>query len=292
MAMNISAGNDATNFFVTRFAPSPTGRLHLGHAASAFRVWQQADAAGGTVLLRIEDIDATRCHAAFDAAILEDLHWLGLAWPEPVRRQSQHLDAYARLIADLAARGLVYRCFRTRAEVAAEADRAPHGPEPVFRGRRLDPGDEAARLEAGKTHAWRLDVDAARSALGAQAETLAYTETGQGPPQTRRIDTNAISDVVLARKDTPTSYHLAACHDDALQGVTHVIRGEDLADCTPVHTLLQAVLGWPQPTYHHHPLVVDDAGRRLAKRDRSMTIATLREKGVTPGEIRRMAGLE
>ena len=274
--------------FVTRFAPSPTGLLHLGHAASAFAVWDRAAAAGGRLLLRIEDIDQTRCRPQFEMAILNDLRWLGLDWPEPVRRQSDHFPEYEAVITGLHRRGLAYRCFRTRREVAAEADRAPHGTEPVFRGAALSEDEEAARLSAGHAHAWRLSVAAAREALGKRADTLAYVETSGGQARTVSVDLGTISDVVIGRKDSPASYHLAACHDDALQGVTHVIRGEDLASSTPVHVLLQALMDWPQPVYHHHRLLLDTDGKRFAKRNKSVTLEQMRESGVTPDEIRRM----
>ncbi len=273
---------------LTRFAPSPTGLLHLGHAAAAFRVWEAARSVGGRVRLRIEDIDRQRCRPEFEAAILEDLTWLGLAWDGPVRRQSEHFDAYRATIETLAARGLVYRCFRTRADVAAESDRAPHGAEPRFRGGPLPEAEERRRLARGDAHAWRLSVDAARGALAAQAETLSYRETGRGREQDVPVDWQTLSDVVLARKDVPTSYHLACTHDDALQGVTHIIRGEDLVASTPVHVVLQALMGWPTPVYHHHALLLDEQGKRFAKRNRSMTLAALRRKGVTPEDIRRM----
>ncbi len=273
---------------VTRFAPSPTGRLHLGHAASALTVWRLAREAGGRVLLRIEDIDRTRCRPEFEAGIVEDLAWLGLNRDSPVRRQSDHFDAYRAALETLHARGLVYRCFRTRSEIAAAADRAPHGREPVYRSAPLASVEEARRLKAGEPHAWRLDVEAAIAVLGDRAGRLAYTELGSGAAHRVRVDPDAVADVVLARKDTPTSYHLACCHDDALQGVTHVIRGADLEGSTPVHVLLQALMDWPTPLYHHHPLMTGPDGRRLAKRDHSVTLAFLRENGVTPDEIRRM----
>lgn len=274
--------------FVTRFAPSPTGLLHLGHAASAFRVQDLAQAAGGTIRLRIEDIDTARCRPEFEAAILEDLAWLGLEWQGPVRRQSEHFDAYARVIGQLHQRGLAYRCFRTRREVAAEADRAPHQREAVFRGSPLPIAEEQARLSAGDPHAWRLSIAAARDWLGADADNLVYTETGMPGEMQVRVATDTLSDVVIGRKDSPASYHLAACHDDALQGVSHVIRGEDLIPSTPVHVLLQALMGWPRPVYHHHRLLLDENGKRFAKRDTSVTLRHLRESGVTPEEIRRM----
>lgn len=273
---------------LTRFAPSPTGLLHLGHAAAAFHVWDAARSVGGSVRLRIEDIDRQRCRPEFEAAILEDLAWLGLDWDGPVRRQSEHFSAYRTTIEALADRGLVYRCFRTRADIAAQSDRAPHGAEPRFRGRPLPPAEEQARLTRGDAHAWRLSVEAAQAALGARASKLSYRETGHGPPRDVSLDWQALSDVVLARKDVPTSYHLACTHDDALQGVTHIVRGDDLVASTPVHVVLQALMDWPTPVYHHHALVRDEQGKRFAKRNRSMTLSALRKKGVTPDDIRRM----
>ena len=213
-----------------------------------------------------------------------------------MRRQSDHFNEYEAVISSLHARGLAYRCFRTRREVAAQSDRAPHAPEPVFRGASLDPGEEAERLAAGEPHAWRLSIPAARDWLaahrhrGRRAERLGYTETAGGGDHHVAVALDAISDVVVGRKDSPASYHLAACHDDAKQGVTHVIRGEDLVASTPVHVLLQELMGWPRPVYHHHPLLLDENGKRFAKRDRSLTLRHLRESGMTRDEIRRMTG--
>jgi glutamyl-Q tRNA(Asp) synthetase len=274
---------------VTRFAPSPTGRLHLGHAHSALAGWRAAREAGGRFLLRIEDIDTGRCREAFVDDILEDLAWLGLDWDGPVRRQSAHLDDYRAALARLDGMGLLYPCFCTRADIQAEierADDAPHGPEgPVYPGTcRALPCEEAGRRQgAGAPYAIRLDAGRA----AAKAGPLTWIDDHVG---TIVADPLAHGDVVLARKDTPTSYHLAVTVDDALQGVTLVTRGEDLFQATHVHRLLQALLGLPTPLYRHHALLTDDAGRRYAKRDRALTLATFRAAGKSAAEVRALAG--
>lgn len=282
--------------FVTRFAPSPTGLLHLGHAVSALTAARAAEAAGGRFLLRIEDIDRTRCRPEFEEAIYEDLAWLGLEWETPVRRQSEHLDDYGRALRQLIERGLVYRCFKTRAEILDDIARAPHlapdGPEgPAFIGAPLDPGEERALLEAGAPFAWRLSIKRARAALGARFEDLTIeVESLDGAcRETLAADPGMFGDVVLGRKDSGTSYHLASTHDDAAQGVTHVIRGEDLAPAAHLHRLLQALFGWPAPVYRHHPLVTDASGRRLAKRDRAATLRAIREQGERPDALSALA---
>jgi glutamyl-Q tRNA(Asp) synthetase len=275
---------------VTRFAPSPTGLLHLGHAHSALAGWRRARAAGGRFLLRLEDIDPGRCRPEFAQAILEDLAWLGLDWDGPVRVQSAHLADYAAVLAGLAARGLVYPCFCTRAEIAREvaaSAAAPHGPDgPLYPGtcRHLAPEARAARIAAGEPHALRLDM---ARALAEVAAPLDFEEAGEGR---RRCDPARFGDAVLGRKDAPASYHLCVTHDDALQGVTLVTRGLDLQPATDLHRLLQALLGWPAPAYAHHPLLTDTAGRRLAKRDRAATLRDLRAAGRSPAEVRAMAG--
>jgi glutamyl-Q tRNA(Asp) synthetase len=279
---------------VTRFAPSPTGFLHLGHAHSALAGWRRARAAGGRFLLRIEDIDPLRCRPEFTAAIEEDLAWLGLYWDGPVRVQSAHLADYRGVLEALAARGLLYPCFCTRADIAREiaaSAAAPHlapmGPDgPLYPGtcRRLSRDERAARVAAGEPHALRLDMAAALQAVPAG---LSFAEEGEG-----RIacDPARFGDVVLARKDIPASYHLCVTHDDALQGVTLVTRGEDLKPATDLHRLLQALLGWPAPAYAHHRLLTDGTGRRLAKRDRAETLRELRARGISPAEARALAG--
>ncbi|MCC5995931.1 MAG: tRNA glutamyl-Q(34) synthetase GluQRS [Oceanicaulis sp.] len=287
--------------FITRFAPSPTGRLHLGHAFSALTAFDAAREAGGVCLLRIEDIDQTRCTPAFEAAIFEDLAWLGLNWPQPVRRQSDHMDDYARALERLACEGLVYRCFKTRKEIAEEIGRAPHhpgeGPEGVvYPGPQapLSEAEEAERLARGEPYAWRLSLNASRDALGARYDALSFIEEGEGPDGEHGVVTarpDLLGDVILARKDVGTSYHMACVHDDALQGVTHVIRGQDLFFATHVHRLLQALLDLPVPVWRHHRLLTDAAGKRFAKRDRSETLEALRAAGLSPADIRQRAGL-
>lgn len=274
--------------FTTRFAPSPTGLLHLGHALSALTAFDAARAGIGRFLLRIEDIDRGRARPEFEAAIFEDLAWLGINWEAPVRRQSEHMAEYAHVLEDLAARQLVYRCFRTRKEVAEAIASAPHGAsEEVFRGEALDPADEAERLATGEAFAWRLSLKKARAALGPAYFTLVFEdETGLV-----RAEPERHGDAVLARKDFATSYHLASVWDDALQGVTHVIRGEDLREAAHLHVLLQRLLGLPTPTYRHHRLVLGADGKRLAKRDQSATLKALRENGKTPADIRAILGL-
>ncbi|SME97884.1 glutamyl-Q tRNA(Asp) synthetase [Tistlia consotensis] len=276
----------------TRFAPSPTGLLHLGHAHSALfaaRAAGPTGPGGGRFLLRIEDIDRARCRPLFEAAILEDLAWLGLRWEQPVRRQSDHLDDYAAALARLEGAGLLYPCFCTRREIAEEiarSARAPHGPEgPLYPGtcRRLDPAERAARRAAGEGFALRLDVEAAVRRTG----PLTWHDAAKGEI---RAAPESLGDVVLARRDIGTSYHLAVTVDDALQGVTLVTRGEDLFHATHVHRLLQALLDLPVPRWHHHGLLADETGRRLAKRHDALAVAALREAGKTPQEVRAMAG--
>jgi len=275
---------------VTRFAPSPTGLLHLGHAYSALFAWICARGAGGRFLLRIEDIDRGRCRPEFTDAILEDLAWLGLEWDGPVRRQSQHFEDYRSALDRLEGMGLIYPCFCTRAAIQAEIARAgaaPHGSEgPPYPGtcRALDAAERKARIDAGASYALRIDM--ARAA--GRAGPLAWEDSEAG-----RVAADPLShgDVVLARKDTPASYHLAVTVDDALQGVTLVTRGRDLFGATHVHRLLQALLDLPTPRYWHHRLLTDAGGKRYAKRDRSLTLRALREAGKTPAEVREMAGI-
>ena len=274
----------------TRFAPSPTGYLHLGHAFSALIAAEAAAQAGGRFLLRIEDIDTTRCRPEFITAIEEDLAWLGLTWPRPVRRQSEHLDDYRAALDKLAGMGLIYPCFCTRADIAREIEQsgaAPHGPDgPIYPGlcRHLTLDDVAKRQAAGIPHAWRLHMDKAIDLTG----PLTWTDATTGRI---RAEPEVFGDVVLARKDTPTSYHLAVTVDDALQGVTLVTRGQDLLAATHVHRLLQALLGLPSPTYHHHGLLTDDQGRRLAKRDKAATLRSLRKTGKTAEDVRALLPL-
>ena len=268
---------------VTRFAPSPTGFLHLGHAAAALFAWQRAR--GGRFLLRLEDIDAGRCRPDYAAAIPEDLAWLGLHPDAPARVQSAHSPEYAAALDRLRAEGLLYPCFCTRAAIAREvaaAGSAPHGPDgaPLYPGtcRHLDPGERTARLAAGEAHAWRLDTAEAVRRAGA----LTFHEQGHGRLP---CDPAAFGDVVLGRRDAPASYHLCVTHDDAAAGITLVTRGMDLMPATFVHRLLQALMGWPEPGYAHHKLLLGTDGRRLAKRDGAPTLRALRAAGIAPSEV-------
>ena len=266
-----------SNAVVTRFAPSPTGRLHVGHGASALMAHDFARAAGGRFLLRIEDIDQGRCRAEHVQTILDDLRWLGIDWDGPVLFQSERMAVYADALDQLKAMGLVYPCFCTRADIAREiaaSQSAPHGPDgPLYPGtcRELP---EAVRLvrQATEDHAWRIDMKRALAFAG----PLDWHDQWEG-----RIvaDPLSLGDVVLARKDVATSYHLAVAVDDAAQGVTDVVRGVDLFHATHVHRLLQALLGLPTPSHHHHPLLTDAHGKRLAKRDGAPTLAAMREAG-------------
>lgn len=284
--------------FVTRFAPSPTGHLHLGHAYSALTAHEAAKKAGGRFLLRIENIDRARCRPEFEAEIYEDLEWLGLRWETPVRRQSDHFGDYAAALETLRAKGVVYRCFKTRREIADEIARAPHlspgGPEgPQYIGEMLAAYEERSLLAEGAPFAWRLSLRAARDCLGGAFDELTFTEEGAGPKGEKgaiRAKPELFGDPVIARKDSATSYHLASVWDDALQGVTHVIRGLDLYHAAHLHRLLQALLGLPAPVYRHHRLILDETGKRFAKRDKAATLKAMREAGVTPTDIRRRLG--
>jgi glutamyl-Q tRNA(Asp) synthetase len=285
---------------VFRFAPSPNGYLHLGHAVSALLNFDLARQTGGRLLLRIEDIDATRCKPEFETAIYEDLAWLGIAWEEPVRRQSEHLADYHEATEKLSAQGLVYPSFETRAEIArlvAQREASglwPRDPDgaPLYPGAaKLLSSDERARLlESDAPSALRLDMAAAC----ARAGDLGWTEHCEGPDgETGAVAARpeAWGDVILARKETPTSYHLSVVVDDALQGVTEAARGQDLFWSTSVHRLLQQLLGLPQPAYRHHRLVLDDAGRKLSKSTKATGLRELRAGGATPADIRRLVGL-
>ena len=270
--------------FVTRFAPSPTGYLHRGHAYSALTAFSAAQAASGRFLLRIEDIDATRCRPEYEAALLEDLAWLGLTWEPPVRRQSDHLPDYDAALQRLRDANLAYRCFKTRKEIAEAAQSAPHGLPLPDTGVPQPPAAEADRLAAGQPFAWRLSLAAAERHLG--RFDLTFTEGNEPRP----ADPTAAGDIVLARKDVGVAYHLAVVVDDALQGVTQVIRGQDLYEATPVQRLLQTLLNLPAPTYRHHPLLVGPDGKRYAKRDHAQTLREIRQSGVTAGQLRRELG--
>ncbi len=267
---------------VTRFAPSPTGLLHLGHARAALIAYQRARGAGGRFLLRIEDIDATRCRPAFEAAILEDMAWLGIVPDGPVRRQSEHLAEYAAVLDELRSRDLLYPCFCTRAEIARSGV-APHGPDgPIYPGTcaHLTPDRAAARMALGEPHCWRLRMARALETVG----PLHYEEEGRGR---LACDPLAFGDVVLARKDCPGSYHLCVTHDDWVQGVTLVTRGEELRPATDIHRLLQALMGWPAPAYAHHELVRDASGAKLSKRDGALSLRRLRAEGLTTEAVLR-----
>jgi glutamyl-Q tRNA(Asp) synthetase len=272
---------------VTRFAPSPTGFLHLGHVRSALEGWSAARRDGGRFLLRLEDIDQTRCREEYAAAILEDLAWLNLDWDGPVRRQSEHFDDYRRALDRLAAMGMLYPCFCTRREIQAEIARASGAPQgdagPIYPGtcRGLAAAAVAARRQSGVDYALRLDVARALALTG----PLNWME-GE---QRRQADPVSLGDVVLARKEVPTSYHLAVTVDDATQGVTLVTRGEDLLTATHIHRVLQALLELPTPRYRHHRLLTDDDGRRLAKRTNALTIRSMRKKGMKPTDVAALA---
>ncbi len=285
---------------VLRFAPSPNGYLHLGHACSALLNEAVARATGGRFLLRIEDIDTARCRPAFTEAILDDLAWLGLHWEEPVRRQSRHFADYRAALDTLTGAGLVYPCFCSRTANAAAADAAgkqgrapwPRDPDgvPLYPGtcRAMPPGVTASRLASGEPHAWRFDMDKALKPVGRPLSYARFDPAGRQSPVA--VDPARWGDVILARKDVPTSYHLSVVVDDALQGVTHVVRGMDLEASTAIHRLLQVLLGLPAPLYHHHGLIRDEAGDKLAKSARSPALRDLRAVGVTAADVRARLG--
>src|SRR4051794_35681982 len=285
---------------VFRFAPSPNGYLHLGHAYSALLNFDLARQSGGRLLLRIEDIDAARCRPEFEKAMVEDLAWLGITWETPVRRQSEHLDLYREGIAKLAGRGLIYPSFESRTEIArlvAEREAAgpwPRDPDgaPLYPGsaRCLTSAQREALIESGAPYSLRLDMAAARAGTG----DLGWIEQGEGlggETGAVRARPEAWGDVILARKETPTSYHLSVVMDDALQGVTHVVRGRDLFWSTSLHRLLQHLLDLPQPVYRHHRLVLDADGRKLSKSSHATGLRELRAAGATPADIRRLVEL-
>ncbi|MDZ4401250.1 tRNA glutamyl-Q(34) synthetase GluQRS [Prosthecobacter sp.] len=269
---------------VTRFAPSPTGWLHLGHAYAA--LFAHDAAVGGRFLIRLEDIDGTRARPEYEEAIFEDLAWLGLTWERPVRRQSDHFDDYRTALAKLEARGVLYPCFCTRREIQEEiarAGNAPQGPDgPLYPGtcRNRSANERAERIAAGEAYALRLDVAKAVTLVSKQ---LTWKDRDRGSFTTRP---DVFGDVVLARKDTPASYHLAVVVDDALQGITLVTRGEDLLEATHLHRLLQELLDLPVPEWHHHRLITDETGKRLAKRDDARSLRSLRAAGWTPERVK------
>ena len=281
---------------IFRFAPSPNGYLHLGHALSALHNFDMARAAGGRFLLRIEDIDAARCRPHYEQAIYEDLAWLGITWEEPVRRQNAHLEDYRAALARLD--GLLYPSFETRGEIARRvAERERHAPwprdpdgAPLYPGdaRSLSAAERRRRMEVGEPYALRLDMAAALARTGA----LTWIETDCGGKTTSVAASPQMwGDVVLARKETPTSYHLSVVIDDAEQGVTHVVRGQDLLAATSVHRVLQALFALAAPIYHHHRLILDAHGQKLSKSTRATALRALREKGASSADIRRMVGL-
>lgn len=285
--MSTSANRTA---MTTRFAPSPTGQLHKGHAFSALTAFALARDSGGRFLLRIEDIDPTRCTRKNADQIFEDLAWLGIEWETPVRFQSEHRADFALAAARLGLRGVVYPCFCTRTDIQREIERAgqaPHGSEgPTYPGtcRRLSEDERAARLAAGTPHALRLDL---AKALSLTASPLSWNDTLHG---IQRARPELLGDVVLVRKDIGTSYHLAVVVDDGIQGVTDIVRGVDLFEATHLHRVLQALLDLPVPTYHHHTLLTDPSGNRLAKRDRAVTLQSLREGGMSAQALRAELG--
>jgi len=280
--------------FVTRFAPSPTGLLHLGHAYSALTAWDAAASADGVCLLRIEDTDTARVRAEYEAAIYEELRWLGLTWPEPVMRQSERHTAYAEALAHLDRLGVTYPCRCTRADIRSALAAPQEGADPSLATPAVYPGTCRTRAmsEAGPSEAIRLNLDHALRLT--EGQSLRWTETGPAHAGCHTLDPAALSegvgDVVLARKDISTAaYHLAVVVDDAAQGVTHIVRGEDLLEATPIHRLLQALLELPVPVWHHHALVRDEDGKRLAKRDDARAIRTYRQAGLTPADVRHLS---
>ena len=287
---------------VVRFAPSPNGLLHLGHARSALLNWQFAQAHAGTFLLRIEDIDRERCRPEFEEAIFEDLEWLGLSWPSPVRRQSDRFDAYRTALSELEKLGLVYPAFLSRAEIKAKVreneesgEAWPRDPDgaPLYPGteRKLSSDQRAARIGSGAPFAWRLDMKLALEGLKTPLVWQeAHEKEGDGEPYP--AGPAEWGDVILARRDTPASYHLSVVLDDHDQGITDVIRGQDLFEATAIHRLLQELLGLDQPVYRHHRLVVDESGRKLSKSDADTALAALRHAGHTAYDITRMAGID
>ncbi|MFK0383458.1 tRNA glutamyl-Q(34) synthetase GluQRS [Agrobacterium sp. NPDC090273] len=285
---------------VYRFAPSPNGPLHLGHAFSAFLNHDMALEAGGRFLLRIEDIDRTRCTPDFEEAIYDDLHWLGLDWEQPVRRQSEHFDEYRRALENLINAGLAYPAFLSRGETKAlvraheedgkiwprDPDGAPHYPS-IDRERSTT--DRAALLSSGRQIAWRLDMKKAIETAGA---SLFWRESGDGETGEIAVDPAVWGDIILSRSDAPSSYHLSVVLDDALQGITHVVRGMDLFFATAIHRLLQQLLDLPAPLYHHHRLILGSDGRKLSKSEGSTGLAALKTAGATAADIRRLIGLD
>jgi glutamyl-Q tRNA(Asp) synthetase len=292
---------------VFRFAPSPNGLLHLGHALSALVNFQIAQKLGGRFLLRMEDIDTVRCSEAFEDAIYEDLRWLGIEWESPVRRQSEHFDTYREALDALYGEGLIYPATlsrsalkRTIAEAEARGETWPRDPDgaPLYplAERNRSSREQRQIIESGEPFAWRLNMKRAQAAIGkadiSWIEFHARDNAGDNSDEEIRTDPAAWGDVILARKDTPTSYHLSVVVDDHLQDITHIVRGKDLAQATSVHRLLQSLLGYQVPVYHHHDLVLGDDGQKLSKSRDDTSLASLRAGGMTPADIRRMIGLK
>lgn len=259
----------------TRFAPSPTGYLHLGHAFAAKIAFGFAARHHGECLLRVEDIDTVRCKPQFTQAIYKDLAWLGFEWAKPVRVQSEHLNDYRAVIDALREKSLVYRCFKTRKDI----------PPGLYRGGPLREGQEAEKMAAGETFAWRLSMARCHDVIKGP---LTYEETGENSG-TKTIDLDRLGDEILARKDIGTSYHVACCHDDALQNITHIVRGMDIAPLTPFQRVLQDIMGWPEPIYHHHPLLRKPSGEKLAKRSGDTSLRVMRQQGFTAAQLLDMA---
>lgn len=280
----------------TRFAPSPTGLLHLGHAFSALTVEEFARTHQGELLLRIEDTDHTRCRPEFEQAIFEDLKWLGLNWPEPVRRQSEHLDIYQRFVTALTDRGLTYPCFCSRKEILSKTaeNNAPIGPDgPLYPGtcRNLSENQVHAHMGEGHPHVFRLDL---QKAIAEVTQPLEFFESGIGPKgETGSLvaDPEIAGDIVLARKGSTTSYHVSVVVDDHLQGISDVVRGQDLFYATHIHRLLQMLWEFEPPNYHHHPLLRDDTGRRFSKKDKDLSLRSMRNAGISPDQVRQKAGI-
>ncbi len=277
----------------TRFAPSPTGYLHIGHAYSALCAWQDVGQNSRNFILRIEDIDQTRCKPEYETAIIEDLTWLGLEWSHPVRRQSEHFNDYKKILDRLSQLGLLYPCFCTRKDIETEISRidaAPHGPEGIiYPGtcRHLSAQECEDKMSSGTPYALRLDM--AECLRRVPASRLVWHDRLKGQQEpTADLLKSTLGDVVLARKDTPSSYHLCVTHDDSLQEISLITRGEDLFFATHLHRLLQEILGYYVPEYHHHPLLTDRQGKRFAKRDNSLTLRQLRDKGLEPDQLRKI----
>ena len=267
--------------FTTRFAPSPNGRLHLGHLASALFVWDCAKRYEGEVLLRIEDTDLSRCKTEFTQLIFDDLNWLGLNWPAPVRIQSQHLSDYGNVQNRLHKRGLLYRCFKSRSEISALTDGKP------FRGKPLKPSEEQVLLESGRPFSWRLSLDAAKEELGGVWNELDFCSFLGDETVRHPVNPELHGDIIVSGKDSPTAYHIAATHDDAVQNITHVIRGADLLDAPHIHRLLQVLLDWPEPIYIHHSLIFGADGKKLSKRNQAPSIDSLKLENVSLPELKR-----